>query len=311
MKKKLLYLTSIVLLAVSSINAQTKVWDFGANPMGAGFTDMITTTNQPTCAAFTQPATPYGPTAVSTACIQGNSIFGTLTINTAAGDKWRSDNTSLVLSDAALNNTINGSSITPVFTGATKSGRLAFNGGGHKTRRYLIFTLAAGQTITIYWKSQILTAGNLDVRGPVGSAFATTGTIAYGAVAEVSTMHQSKFTADIAGDYKIGTNLDITSSTDPIKLELYRIYDADVNAGVNLSTGGFEQEISLDVFSIKNQVYVSNIVSNTKINVYSILGSLIKSVSASEDTSFELNSGVYVVKAQSAEGTKAVKVIVQ
>jgi len=308
MKKKLLLLILPVLFAAASINAQTKVWDFGANPMGAGFTDMITIANQTTCAHFTQPATAYGTTPVSTQTIAATATFGTLSINTASGDRWRSDNTALVLYDTALNNTIGGTAVTPVFTGATKSGRLAFNGGGHKNRRYLIMTLAAGQTMTMYWKSQILTAGNLDVRGPSGS---TVTTIPYDVVTTTSDMRTSKFTADVAGDYKIGTNLDITSSTDPIKLELYRIYDTDVTGGINLSAGVSEKDASLDVFSIKNQVYVSNIKSDTQIKVYSITGSLIKSVKATGNTNFELTKGIYIVNAKSADGEKSVKVIVQ
>nr|WP_315148567.1 T9SS type A sorting domain-containing protein [uncultured Flavobacterium sp.] len=308
MKKTLLYLILPMLFTISSISAQTKVWDFGANAMGAGFTDMITVANQTTCALFTQPATPYGTTPVSTSTIAANATFGTMIINTASGDRFRSDNTALVLYDTQLNNLIGGSVVTPVFTGATTSGRLAFNGGGHKNRRYIIITLAAGQSMTLYWKSNLTSAGNLDVRGPSGS---TVTSIAYPVVTATSDMRTSKFTADIAGDYKIGTNLDLTTSTDPIKLELYRIYDADVTAGINLSAEGFEKDASLDVFSIKNQVHVSNVVSETQINVYSITGSLVKSLKTSGNTNFELRNGVYIVNAKSADGEKSVKVIVQ
>lgn len=299
-----------MLFSALSINAQTKVWDFGANPMGAGFADMITIANQTACAHFTQPATAYGATSVSTQTIAGTATFGTLSINTASGDRWRSDNTALVLYDTQLNNTIGGSAVTPVFTGATTSGRLAFNGGGHKNRRYIIITLTAGQSMTLYFKNSVTTAGNLDVRGPAGSSFATTGTIPY-AAGGTADMRTSKFTADIAGDYKIGTNLDLTTSTDGSKLELYRIYDTDVNAGINLSAEGFEKDASLDVFSIKNQVYVSNIKSDTQIKVYSITGSLIKSVKATGNTNFELTKGIYIVNAKSADGEKSIKVIVQ
>jgi hypothetical protein len=307
MKKKLLYLTSIVLFAASSINAQTKVWDFGANAMGAGFTDMITVANQTTCALFTSgsltggkeadpapPATGTSPYQVST--LTANAVFGDLTINTLAGDRWRSDNTSLVLYDQQLNN----NAIIPVFTGATKSGRLAFNGTGTALRRFFTITLAAGQTVTIFWKSNLLTAGNLTVTPPSGS---TKSTIAYNTTAATYEMRISQLTADVAGAYTIGDYVG--------KMETYRIYDTAVNGGVNLSADGFEQDASLDIFSIKNQVYVSNILSSTQIKVYSVIGSLVKTVSSSENTSFELNSGVYIVKTQSADGQKTVKVIVQ
>jgi hypothetical protein len=305
MKKKLLLLILPMLFAASFINAQTKVWDFGANPMGTGFTDMITVANQTTCALFTQPATPYGATSVSTSALTASATFGTLLINTFAGDKWRSDNTALVLFDNLLNNTLNGSAVAPVFTGATNSGRLAFNGTGSTIRRYFTITLAVGQTVTIYWKSNLTAAGNLTVIPAAGSSVATS--LAYNATAATSEMRTSKLTADIAGAYTISDYVG--------KMETYRIYDADVNAGINLtnslSTNNFNKGASLDIFSIKNQVYVSNINSATQINVYSITGALIKSVKATNNANFELATGVYIVNTKSADGEKSVKVMIQ
>jgi len=301
MKKKLLLLILPMLFLALSINAQTKVWDFGANAMGAGFTDMITVANQTTCALFTQPATPYGTTPVSTQALTASATFGTLIINTFAGDRWRSDNTALVLYDTALNNTIGGTAVIPVFTGATTSGRLAFNGTGSAIRRFFTFTLAAGQTVTICWKSNLTAAGNFTVTPASGSSLPST--LAYSATTATSEMRTSKLTADVAGDYTIG---DYTG-----KMETYRIYDTDVTAGINLSAEGFEKDASLDVFSIKNQVYVSNIKSDTQINVYSITGSLIKSVKATGNTNFDLTKGIYIVNAKSVDGEKSVKVIVQ
>lgn len=305
MKKKLLLLILPILFSALSVNAQTKVWDFGANPMGAGFTDMITISNQTTCALFAQPATPYGTTPVSTQALTASATFGTLIINTFASDRWRSDNTELVLYDTALNNTIGGTAVTPVFTGATKSGRLAFNGTGTAIRRYFTFTLTAGQTVTIYWKSNLTAAGNLTVTPASGSSLPTT--LAYNATTATSEMRTSKLTADVAGNYTIG---DYTG-----KMETYRIYDADVNAGINLtnplSTNNFNNGASLDIFSIKNQVYVTNIVSETQVQVYSMTGALVRSVKASENAIFELSTGIYIVNAKSADGEKSVKVIVQ
>jgi hypothetical protein len=297
MKKTLLLLILPMLFVAVSINAQTKVWDFGANPMGAGFTDMITVANQKSCALFTQPATAYGTTPVSTQALTASATFGEILINTFAGDRWRSDNTALVLYDTQLNN----NAITPVFTGATNSGRLAFNGTGTAIRRYYAITLAAGQTVTLYLKVNVTASANLTVTVPAGSMVPAT--LAYAAVTNVYDMRTVKLTADVAGVYTIG---DYTN-----KPEMYRIYLADVNAGINLSANKFEKDASLDVFSIKNLVHVSNIKSDTQINVYNMTGALVKSAKASENTSFELQSGVYIVNAKSAEGEKSVKVIVQ
>jgi hypothetical protein len=303
MKKKLLLLILPMMFAVSSINAQTKVWDFGANAMGAGFTDMITVANQTTCALFTAGSLTGGVDAGAThqvATLTASATFGTLSILTFAGDRWRSDNTSLVLYDSQLNNTFASVLVKPVFTGATTSGRLAFNGTDTTLhpRAYTI-TLTLGQTVTIYLKVNVATTGTLTVLPPSGSAITSLSYVA----AATNEMRTIKFTADKAGAYRI---------SDPTnKPEFYRIYDADVNAGVNLSAKGFEKDASLDIFSIKNQVYVSNIISDTQINVYSITGALVKSVKATGNANFELSTGVYIVNAKSADGEKSVKVIVQ
>lgn len=69
--------------------------------------------------------------------------------------------------------------------------------------------------------------------------------------------------------------------------------------------------VTTNVHAAGSRIYLSNLKSKTKVSVYSVLGSLVKSIDADADTSFEMNSGVYIVNAKSAEGEKSVKVIVQ
>ncbi len=303
MKKTLLTLLITMLFSATYLNAQIKVWDFGADPLGTGFINMITVANQTTCGLFPAGSLTYGTASNSVPTLTASHTFGELIINTLAGDRWRSDNTDLVLYDTQLNNTFNTIGVTPVFTGAVKSGRLAFNGTGNATRRYFTMTLAAGQTMTIYWKSNLTTAGNLTVIPPSGSAVAATS--AYPAVSGTPDFKITKITADVAGAYTVGDYVG--------KMETYRIYLADVNAGIySLSNSNFEGELSLDVFSVKNQVYVTNIASETQVNVYNMTGALVKSFATSSDTNFELlNSGLYIVNLNSAEGQKSVKVLVK
>jgi len=302
MKKTLLLLIFPLLFSASNVDAQIKVWDFGADPLGTGFTNMITVANQTTCGLFTAGSLTYGTASNSVPTITASHAFGELTINTLAGDRWRSDNTDLVLYDTQLNNTFNTVGVTPVFTGAVKSGRLAFNGTGNATRRYYTMTLAAGQTMTIYWKSNLIAAGNLTVTVPPGSTVPLTS--AYPAVSGTPDFKTTKITADVAGAYTVG---DYTG-----KMETYRIYLADVNAGIySLSNNNFESGLSLDVFSVKNQVYVTNIASETQVNVYNMTGALVKSFSTSSDMNFDLNSGFYIVNVKSAEGQKSVKVLIK
>jgi exo-poly-alpha-galacturonosidase len=66
---------------------------------------------------------------------------------------------------------------------------------------------------------------------------------------------------------------------------------------------------SVTVTAYKNNVAVSNVVSNTKVCVYSLTGALIKSFATDTDTTFNLNSGIWIVVVKSADGQKAVKVI--
>ncbi len=79
----------------------------------------------------------------------------------------------------------------------------------------------------------------------------------------------------------------------------------------SLGTDDFETAASSNVYANEKQVFVSNVKSFTKIDVYSISGALIKSLETDTDTSFELNTGLYIVKAKSSEGENSTKVIVK
>ncbi len=77
-----------------------------------------------------------------------------------------------------------------------------------------------------------------------------------------------------------------------------------------LETDNFQKKLTADVFSNGKNVFVSNVQSETEISVYSITGQLVKSFKTTSDTDFQLNHGLYVVRAKSNEGEKAVKVFV-
>lgn len=78
-----------------------------------------------------------------------------------------------------------------------------------------------------------------------------------------------------------------------------------------LAVDSFKADSSADIYSNGNQIFVSNVKSNTVVSVYSVLGTLVKTVKTSSDTSFDLASGVWIVKAKSAEGEKSVKVLIK
>ncbi len=78
-----------------------------------------------------------------------------------------------------------------------------------------------------------------------------------------------------------------------------------------LSNKNFQKDLDITVFAKDSKIYLSNIKSTTKVNVYNVLGSLVKTAQVDADSSLDINSGIYIVNAKSADGEKSVKVIVQ
>lgn len=78
-----------------------------------------------------------------------------------------------------------------------------------------------------------------------------------------------------------------------------------------LSTDSFQKESDIAVYADNGKIFFSNVNFPTKVNVYNLLGSLIQSTDINNDTSLNINNGIYIVKVQSADGEKSVKVMVQ
>lgn len=90
---------------------------------------------------------------------------------------------------------------------------------------------------------------------------------------------------------------------------LYQIYVSTTVA--TLSVDSFVEKSSINVSTQGNQVNVSNIHEDSKIEVYNINGSLIKSINTSTDVNFQIDTaGFYIVNAISSKGVKSVKLIV-
>lgn len=90
----------------------------------------------------------------------------------------------------------------------------------------------------------------------------------------------------------------------------FNLYKIEVSSEL-LSVNKFESSISSSIKAIGNTIYVSNVKTNTDINIYSITGALVKSFSTNNDTNFTFNSGFYIATVKTAEGQKSVKMIVQ
>ncbi|NHN25815.1 hypothetical protein FIA58_009025 [Flavobacterium jejuense] len=71
----------------------------------------------------------------------------------------------------------------------------------------------------------------------------------------------------------------------------------------------FENNSSVNIYSYANTIIVSNVKSNTTINVYSIDGRLVKSLETRFNSTFEMGSGIWIVVAKSDRAQKSFKLV--
>ncbi len=80
---------------------------------------------------------------------------------------------------------------------------------------------------------------------------------------------------------------------------------------LSLSNQNFQKVSDITIYAKDGKINLSNIKSNTSVSVYNVLGALVKSVQTDGNTSLDINSGIYIVNAKSAQGEQSVKVIVK
>ena len=120
--------------------------------------------------------------------------------------------------------------------------------------------------------------------------------------------------------------LDCEGDTDPKYLEMnytgsagiiylvsavnaFNLYKIEVNE--NLLGVKNASLVSTTLKAVGSKVYVSNVLSKTDISVYSLTGALVKSISTTSDMDFDFRSGLYIVKIETDEGLKTVKVLLK
>ncbi len=270
-----------MLFAAVSVNAQIKVWDFGgetvANFGSYTFQNMLT----PAALNAWYPGT---VTAGSTAVNLPAAIDITTGLLRWTGgtnsDRLRVVDTNISRWDTSVSaGSANYSYLT---------GRMYVN-SSNASSRGLWITLTAGQEITI-----------------IARADADGGTLNFGTqtAALNLAMTEYHFTAATAGEYQIYGSVG--------KPSFYRLYLGNVTTPTTaLSTSSFQKASDVIVFAKDNKIYLSNLKSKTQVSVYNVLGALVKTAQADADTSLDIDSGVYIVNAKSADGEKSVKVIVK
>lgn len=270
MKKKLLLLILPVLFTALSINAQTKVWDFGND-----------TTNWPLSAGIGNNEIVKDQLGLFP--IASNTNFGAVTAS--------------------------GATFTDGFTSVN---RFQLNGGGGgtlgnllPTQRYVYFTVDGACTVKVWFK----TGSNGSARTVLctnGSELLGSGT----SIGGITPVDLVIFTANVSTAQAAVGKIYIYGDTQSSNLYKIEVTGANVTTPA-LSTSSFQKELDITVYAKYNKIFLSNIKSSTKVNVYNVLGALVKSAQADADTSLDINSGVYIVNAKSADGEKSVKVIVQ
>lgn len=192
--------------------------------------------------------------------------------------------------------------------GFTGTKRFKFNGGGSAgetfmpTQRYLFIDVDSDCQVKVWFK----TASN----GGTRTLFVTDGTAS---IASLTTNSGSVLDLGIlTANYASATGGRLYIYGDQA-LNLYKVEVTGANVTTGQTAGIVSNELSAsNIFAAGRQVYVTNVKSATQVNVYSIVGALVKSFETNEDMSFDtLNTGMYIVNVKSEEGQKSVKLVVQ
>ncbi len=69
------------------------------------------------------------------------------------------------------------------------------------------------------------------------------------------------------------------------------------------------KESSVRVYACRDRIFVSNVQSNIQVNVYSVNGTLVKSVTANGDFDFNTDNGFWIVRIFASDGSKSVSVV--
>lgn len=205
---------------------------------------------------------------------------------------------------------VNASAYTFVADGFSSTRRFQTNGGGSPssgtylpTQRYLYFNATGACTVKVWFRTgsagarkvyitdgtSLIASAGADATGASGDPFILTGAV----TAAQATAGKIYIYGDGAVNmYKI------------------TVTGATVNTP-SLANTDF-QTSQVKVYSTGSQIYLANITSKTKAEVYTITGALVNSVSTEADTNFSVpTAGVYIVNVSSAEGKKSVKLVVQ
>tara|TARA_R110002096_G_scaffold231963_1_gene421836 strand:- start:2446 stop:3279 length:834 start_codon:yes stop_codon:yes gene_type:complete len=275
MKQKLLLFILPMLLLTVTIQAQTKIWDFGGDP---AYTSPEQIAMWP-IAAFN---------AAEATTVEKDKLF---LVGDSSGDKFgQIENAGGATWDAGT-----GDEYTSV-------NRFKFNGGSNPTDNlpaysYMYFPVTGAVDVKIWFRS----GSSSDTERIL---YISDGTTLLNSHQVVGTGEPQTITASYTGT---GGNIYIYDSN---SFNLYKIVVTGAGASdLVLSASDFKSPVSTNIKAIGDRIYVSNVKLNTEVNIYSITGALVKSFKTNADTDFEFKSGLYIATVKTIEGQKAVKLL--
>ncbi len=273
MKKSILFAAASLLFSSLSLNAQTKTWDFSND-------------------AATWPINSgigYSPMVKD-----GLGLYPIAT------------NTNF----AAVTN----SSQVSFSDGYVATGnRLQTNGGGavsagtyKPTQRYFFIEVSGPATFKAWYK-----AGSA---GSIRTTFVSNGDMTLYGSAATSPAASPADTAILnvsiptAGTFYVYTDTAINF----YKMEVTGANVITTMASNHLAVSDTSApKVSAKIFSSGNQVYITSLTGNNKVDIYTANGTLIKTLNTKSDVNFTLKTGLYIVNVQTDKGVKSQKVLVK
>ena len=191
--------------------------------------------------------------------------------------------------------------------GYSATRRFQMNGAGYPagpfmampTQRYLFFGVSGSCTVKVWFR----TGSN----GAVRTMYVSDGNAAVGSSTTNSggngdfPILQANYTGGATTLYIYGD----------AACNLYKVEVTGATVSTTLSNNEFSK-IDTEIYSIGKTVFLSNILTDTKIQVFAITGALIREFNTSNNTNFDIpQNGIYLIKAFSSEGQKTSKILIQ
>ncbi|RXP46877.1 T9SS C-terminal target domain-containing protein [Lutibacter sp. HS1-25] len=276
MRKSLHLIILPMLLLTAALQAQTKIWDFGGDPSYASPEQIALWP----VAAFN---------AAQDATVEKDKLF---LVGDDNGDKFgQIENSGGKTWDAGTSD-----EYTAVNRFKT-NGAAAPLGTYLPSISYLYFPVTGDVSVKIWYRS-----GSADATREL---YVTDGVNLLASASRADTdPHVLTATKTGAGTlyiYSAGNAFNL------YKIEVTGPGTSDLVLAVN----NVASPVTTNLYANGNSIFVTNVKSSSEIKIYSMLGALVKEVETSEDTNFNIASGIYIATIKTFEGQKSVKIIVQ